>query len=90
MADKYNSITKSVTAIKFTFDVLKDIYLFLGMKDVSYFVKNRTLSAIITGTNDEKLNVQKNDYIVKDSSGNITIWKPDEFEKNYVKTEESK
>lgn len=87
MADKYNTVVETVTAIQFTFDVLKDVYMFLGMNDVNYSVKNRTLSGIVTGSNSEKLSVQKNDFIVKDSAGNITIWKPDEFNKKFTKVE---
>lgn len=85
MADKYNSVVETVTAIQFNFDVLKDVYLFLGMNDVNYSVKSRTLTGIVTGSNSEKLSVQKNDFIVKDSAGNITIWKPDEFNKKFTK-----
>jgi len=87
MADKYNSVVETVTAIQFTFDALKNIYMFLGMNDVTYSVKNRTLSGIVTGANGEKLSVQKTDFIVKDSSGNIAIWKVDEFNKKFVKVE---
>ena len=85
MADKYNSVTKTVEAIEFTFDTLKDIYMFLGMKDVTYSIKDRKLSGIVTGKNGEKLAVQKLDFVVKDSDGNISVWKPDEFAKNYKK-----
>lgn len=85
MADKYNSVVKTVTAIQFTFDTLKEIYMFLSMNDVTYSVKSRAISGIVTGSNGEKLSVQKNDYVVKDSDGNITIWQPSEFEKNFVK-----
>ena len=84
MATKYNTVVETVEAIQFIFDVLKDVYLFLDMKDVTYSVKNRTLSGIVTGSNGEKLSVQKNDFIVKDSAGNISIWKPDEFNKKFT------
>lgn len=90
MATKYNTVTETVEAMKFIFDNLKPIYLWLGYADVSYYVKNRTLSGIVTGANGEKLSVQKNNYIVKDSLGNITIWVDDEFKKHFteVKTSE--
>ena len=88
MADKYNTVTETVTAIQFTFDNLKPIYLWLGYTDVSYSVKNRVLSGIITGSNGEKLSVQKNNYVVKDSSGNISVWTADDFNKKFVKAEE--
>lgn len=39
----------------------------------------------MTGTNGEKLAVQKLDFVVKDSDKNVTIWKPDDFAKNYTK-----
>lgn len=87
MVIKYNTVTETVTAIQFTFDVLKDVYTFLSMKDINYSIKNRTLSGIVTGLNGEKLSVQKNDFIVKDSGGNITIWKPIDFNKKFTKVE---
>ncbi len=88
MATKYNTVTETVEAMKFIFDNLKPIYLWLGYADVSYYVKNRTLSGIVTGANGEKLSVQKNNYIVKDSSGNISVWTADDFNKKFVKAEE--
>ena len=65
MATKFNTVTETVTAIQFTFDVLKDIYLFLDMRDVSYVVKNRTLTGTVTDPNGIKLAVNKTDWIVK-------------------------
>lgn len=88
MADKYKTVQKSVTAIQYTFDTQKDVYMFLGMKDISFFVKNRTLTAIITGSDDEKLNVNKTDWIVKSSDGTISVWTNDDFSKNFEKVEE--
>lgn len=88
MADKYKTVQKSVTAIQYTFDTQKDVYLFLGMKDISFFVKNRTLTAIITGSDDEKLNVNKTDWVVKSSDGTISVWTNDDFSKNFEKVEE--
>ena len=84
MVTKFNTVTETVTAIQFTFDVLKDIYLFLDMRDVSYSVKNRTLTGMVTDSNGIKLAVNKTDWIVKDSSGNVTIWKDADFEKKFV------
>ena len=88
MADKYKTVQKSVTAIQYTFDTQKDVYLFLGMKDISFFVKNRTLTAIITGSDGEKINVNKTDWIVKGSDGTISVWTNDDFSKNFEKAEE--
>lgn len=84
MATKFNTVTETVTAIQFTFDVLKDIYLFLDMRDVSYSVKNRTLTGMVTDSNGIKLAVNKTDWIVKDFSGNVTIWKDADFNKKFV------
>lgn len=84
MATKFNTVTETVTAIQFTFDVLKDIYLFLDMRDVNYAVKNRTLTGTVTDLNGVKLVVNKTDWIVKDSSGNVTIWKDADFNKKFV------
>ena len=84
MVTKFNTVTETVTAIQFTFDVRKDIYLFLDMRDVSYSVKNRTLTGMVTDSNGIKLAVNKTDWIVKDSSGNVTIWKDADFKKKFV------
>lgn len=84
MATKYNTITKSVTAIQFTFDVLKELYLFLSYKDIQFTVKDRTLGGIITLNDGSKKAIDKNDYIVKYSDGTIETYKPDEFKKIFV------
>lgn len=84
MVTKYNSVIHTVDAIMFSFETLKEIYEFLKFADVSYSVKNRTLYGIITGKDGVKLNVNKNDYVVRDSDGNITIWKYNDFNKEFV------
>lgn len=87
MEKKYKTVQKNVTAIQFTFDVLKDIYLFLNYGDVVYSVKSRTLSGIVTGKDGVKLNVNKTDWVVKESDGTVSVWKDDEFKKEFVKSE---
>ena len=84
MATKYNTIVKSVTAIQFTFDVLKELYLFLGMKDIQFIIKDRTLTSIITLDDNSKKTISKNDYVVKYSDGRIETYKPEEFKKIFV------
>ena len=84
MATKYNTVTETVTAEQFTFDTVKAIYSFLDYRDVTFSVKDRTLSGVITGKNGEKIPIHKNDYVVKASDGTITAWSPDEFKKRYV------
>lgn len=84
MADKYKSVQKTVTAIQFLFDNIKEIYMFCDMKDFSMSVKNRNLTGIITGSNEEKIPVNKSDYVVKDSDGKISVWKESDFNKNFV------
>lgn len=85
MADKYKTVQQDVTAIQYTFDNLKEIYMWLGMNDVTYYVKSRVLSGVVTGKDGVKLNVQKEDYIVKQKDGTVLIVKPDVFAKEYVK-----
>lgn len=89
MVGKYNTVTKTVTAIQFTFDVLKDIYSFLGYADVTYSVKNRALMGVITDPDGIKLSVNKNDFIVKDLSGRISIWKAEDFKKEFTEVKTS-
>ena len=84
MAEKYNSVVETVTAIQFLFDNIKEIYMFCDMKDFSMNVKNRNLSGIITGSNEEKIPVNKSDYVIKDSKNQIFVMKESEFNKKYV------
>lgn len=84
MANKYKSVQKTVTAIQFLFDNIKEIYMFCDMKDFSMSVRNRNLTGIITGSNEEKIPVNKTDYVVKDSDGKISVWKESDFNKNFV------
>lgn len=84
MGSKYNTIVKSVTAIQFTFDTFKELYIFLNMKDIQCNVKDRTLSGVITLNDGSKKAIDKNDYVVKYSDGLIETYKPDEFKKIFV------
>ena len=84
MAQKYNSVVESVTAIQFLFDNIKEIYIFCDMKDFSMSVKNRNLSGIVTGTNNEKIPVNKSDYVIKDSKNQIFVMKEADFNKKYI------
>lgn len=84
MASKYKTKVENVTAIQFTFDVLKELYIFLGMRDVSYTIRERILSGVITLPDGSKHGVNKNDYVVKYSTGVIEVYNPEEFNKNFV------
>lgn len=86
MANKYNTIVKSVTAVQFTFDALKELYKFLNMKDIQFSIKDRTLTGVITLNDDSKKAITKDDYVVKYSDGLIETYKPDEFKKIFVET----
>lgn len=44
MATKYNTVTETVTAEQFTFDTVKAVYSFLDYRDISFSVRERTLS----------------------------------------------
>lgn len=84
MAKKYNSVVHTIYAVQFSFDTLKEIYEFLSFKDVTYSVKDRTISGIITTENDVKLAVNKGDFVVKDSNGAISVWKNADFIKEFI------
>ena len=89
MATKYNMVTKTVTAIQFTFDVLKELYLFLGYNDIQFSIKDRTLSGIITLDDGSKKAINKNDYVVKYSDGTIKTYTSTEFKKIFVEVAET-
>ena len=42
MGNKYNTVTETVTAIQFLFDTITTTYLFLGQKDMTVTVKNKS------------------------------------------------
>lgn len=84
MAKKYKTKVENVTAIQFIFDVLKELYEFLNYRDITYNIKNRNLSGVITLPDESKRAINKNDYIVKYSDGTIEVYSPEEFNKNFV------
>lgn len=84
MAKKYKTKAENVTAIQFIFDVLKELYEFLNYRDITYNIKNRILSGVITLPDESKRAINKNDYIVKYSDGTIEVYSPEEFNKNFV------
>lgn len=84
MAKKYKTKVENVTAIQFIFDVLKELYEFLNYRDITYNIKNRVLSGVITLPDESKRAINKNDYIVKCSDGTIEVYSPEEFNKNFV------
>ena len=90
MVMKYNTVVESVQAIQFTFDNLKDIYTFLEFRDCTFSIKSRILSGIITDKNGTKLSVAKEDFVVKNSSGQISIWTATEFNKKFVEANASR
>ena len=87
MGNEYTTVVETVRAIQFLFDTITTTYLFLGQKDMTVTVRNKSLSAIITGTNEEKLPVNKTDYIVRDSKGVISVWKSNDFQRKFVPVE---
>lgn len=86
MAKKYKTKVENVTAVQFTFDTLKELYMFLNMKDIQFSIKDRNLTGVITLNDDSKKSITKNDYVVKNSDGLIETYKPDEFNKIFVET----
>lgn len=84
MGNEYTTVVETVRAIQFLFDTITTAYLFLGQKDMTVTVRNKSLSAIITGANEEKLPVNKTDYIVRDSKGEISVWKSNDFQRKFV------
>ena len=89
MVIKYNTITETVTAIQFTFDNLKEVYLFLGYADCTFTIRSRNLNGVLTDQNGNKLSVQKNNYVVKDANGVITIWTSEDFKKHFTEVKTS-
>ena len=86
MVKKYKTKVANVTAIQFIFDVLKELYEFLNYRDITYNIKSRILSGIITLPDGSKRAVNKNDYVVKYSNGTIEVYSPEEFNKIFVET----
>ncbi len=81
--EKYQSKTVKVEAIQFTFDNLKLIYIGLGMRNVTYYIKNRVIAGILTTPDGKEIPVAKEDYIVLFSGGNFEVMKPSDFKAKY-------
>ena len=82
--NEYTSVTKKVTAIQFVRKAILEVYDFLDNCDMSVSFKNDKFSGIIQDSSGMKFNVIGQDYIVKDELGSIAIYKPEDFEKNFV------
>ncbi|MBQ2530456.1 MAG: hypothetical protein II547_09400 [Treponema sp.] len=81
--EKYQSKTVKVEAIQFTFDNLKLIYIGLGMRNVTYYIKDRIIAGILTTPDGKEVPVAKEDYIVLFSGGNFEVMKPAAFSAKY-------
>lgn len=81
--EKYQSKTVKVEAIQFTFDNLKLIYIGLGMRNVTYYIKDRVIAGILTTPDGKEVPVAKEDYIVLFSGGNFEVMKPSDFKAKY-------
>lgn len=81
--EKYQSKTVKVEAIQFTFDNLKLIYIGLGMRNVTYYIKDRIIAGILTTPDGKEVPVAKEDYIVLFSGGNFEVMKPSDFKAKY-------
>ena len=79
----YQSKTVKVSAIQFTFDNLKLIYIGLGMRNVTYYIKDRIIAGILTTPDGKEVPVAKEDYIVLFSSGSFEVMKPAAFNAKY-------
>lgn len=84
MSNKYTTVPREVEAIQFNFDNLKSTFMFLDLRDISYNIKNKMLSGIISIGNEQKLSVNNTDYIVKDSDGTISVWKSEDFKNAFI------
>ena len=80
----YISIPVEIEAIQFTPATLGLIPTFTGSTSFQFSVKEGKYQCLITVNNGVKLLVIEDDYIIKDKNGNISIMKPDVFEKTYI------
>ena len=83
----YISIPIEIEAIQFTPLTLGLIPEFTGCTSMQFSIKDNKYQCLISVNNGVKLLVIESDYIIKDKTGNISIMKPDVFERTYIEKE---
>ena len=83
----YISIPVEIEAIQFGSDTLGQIPTFTRCTNFQFSVKSGLYNCLVTVNGGEKLLVIEKDYILKSKEGIISIMKPVDFEKSYIKKE---
>lgn len=86
MADRYITIQKEVEALQFNAMSFNELAVFLGSSNFQIIMKDGRCNcmALLDGV---KTLIIENDWLVKGTAEKISIVKPDEFEKEYIKKE---
>ena len=83
----YISIPEEIEAIQFSPLTLGEIPAFTKCMNFSFTVKGGKYNCLVTVNGGEKLLIIEDDFIIRDKSGIISIMKPDDFNKEYIKKE---
>ena len=86
MADKYVTVQREVEALQFNIMSFNELAFFLGSGNFQITMKDGkcNCTALLDGV---KTLIIENDWLVKSAAEKISIVKPDEFEKEYIKKE---
>lgn len=83
----YISIPVEIEAIQFSPLTLGEIPVFTKSTSFSFTIKGGKYNCLVTVNGGEKLLIIEDDFIIRDKSGIISIMKPDDFNKKYIKKE---
>lgn len=85
----YKTITSQFEVIQFVRNAINEIYEFIDNRDCNFNFKNDKFSGIVTDKLGLKLSLNGKDYLVKDKDGNLSVWKPEDFAKNFIEVQSS-
>lgn len=85
----YQTTAENVKAIQFVRNAISEIYDFIDNRDCTFNFKNDKFSGIVTDKFGCKLNLNGKDYLVKDNEENLSVWKPEDFNKHFTETSTS-
>lgn len=71
------------TAIQFVRTSISEIYEFNEMRDMTVSFKNDKFSGSLMDGTGKMIPLIGKDWLVKDSEGHITVYKPEDFEKTF-------
>lgn len=79
-----DTISEEVTCIQFVRNALSEVYEFLDSRDISISIRGNKLSGVILNNKNETIQISGKNWLVKDSTGAISIYTTEAFTKKFV------